>query len=151
VTGYLARLKAKIEPPANNELLSVLSVPEVGTFEGQKSPTEQTDKTDKSHAAVLSADLVAAVKAVWKDPNFFYRFEGIAHPGREREIGHDELTGLLARLAKHGIRLSVEEDQLCWWADVPRLPPLPLIDELEAARAAIVEALQAAAAALLVS
>jgi hypothetical protein len=151
VTGYLARLKAKIEPPASGELLSVLSVPKEGIFEGQKSATEQTDKTDKSHAAALSADVAAALKAVWKDPNFLYRFEGVAHPGREREIGHEELTGLLARLAKHGIRLSIEDGRLCWWADVPRLPPLPLIDELEAARATIVEALQAAAAALLVS
>jgi hypothetical protein len=148
MTGYLARLKANIGLPADKPAFVGFVADQDRHFQDQKSPTERTDKTDKALHATLPAGLAAALAAIRRDPNAFYRFEGIVHPSPECEISLGNLLGLLARLHKHGIRLSIEDGRLCWWADVPRLPPLPLIDELEAARATIVEALQARAASL---
>jgi hypothetical protein len=86
--------------------------------------------------------LIAALASVRKDPVVFFRFEGVAHPGKESEAVHGQLLALLARISKAEVRLSVEDDHLCLWATT--LPSLALIDDLEAARAALINAFRLA-------
>jgi hypothetical protein len=79
--------------------------------------------------------LANAVHAVQRQSGVHHRFEGIAHAGSEREYGAAELVALLERVAAHGVRLSVEAEYVCWWAD--NHPSLDLLGELEAARGEI--------------
>jgi hypothetical protein len=82
------------------------------------------------------AELLAkAMHAIQRQSGIDYRFEGVAHPGSECEYGAPELVALLERVAASGVRLSVEAEHVCWWAD--NHPPFDLLRELKAARGEI--------------